>query len=160
MDATQEIYDADPRKVAPARARKAIANAVARISARFDGDADAAAAWLLERVQRYAGSPHVRATLARERNFVPHPATWFNAESYDEDDVEWGRKPQRDMPSPAEHDAKRRAALEPLLDDLRAAMAAKTWSDAEKARYVRDYIERSVPAWLRDAPEIQEFTSG
>ena len=86
------IYAAYPRRVKPIYAKKCIRKALTRIYlARLDLDdlmsqphADMAPEWLLERVQAYAKSP-----AGNKGEFTPHPASWMNAGSYDEDESEW-----------------------------------------------------------------------
>ncbi len=75
----EEIYQAYPRHVAPVAARKAIAKALDALKGKHDDPA----AWLLERVTGYA-----RARAGKEKQYTPHPATWFNGGQYDNDDVE------------------------------------------------------------------------
>ena len=41
---------------------------------------------LLAKVREYAASPAVKSTPIE---FIPHPATWFNAGRYDDDPAEW-----------------------------------------------------------------------
>lgn len=77
------IYDAYPRKVGKEAARRAIAKAV--IAVRDRGQADPHI-WLLERVKAFSESKAGRAG-----KFCPHPATWFNAGRYDDDQAEWDR---------------------------------------------------------------------
>ncbi len=95
-DATYEaIYDAYPRKQARQEALKAIAKAIESKSADY----------LLARTRAYA------AAAARwndnDRQFIPHPATWFNRGSYDDDPKTWERNyanpRQEKAPSAADH---------------------------------------------------------
>lgn len=77
------IYQLYPRKVAPQAAKKAIRNSL-KISSfqhlrnRTMAYADAVAKW----------PKHVRYN-SKGSEMVPHPATWFNRGSYDDDPREW-----------------------------------------------------------------------
>ncbi len=84
-DAIDAIYQAYPRKKEPAHARKAIAKALKLIhrSGPLDGH-ETAESYLLDRVKAYA-----EAMRLQEKQFIPYPATWFNAESYNENQTEW-----------------------------------------------------------------------
>lgn len=75
------IYDAYPRKVGRQDAIKAIRNAL-KVSG-------LPAATMLERVQLYA------KICNDPREFMPHPATWFNRGSYSDDPKEWVRQDLR-----------------------------------------------------------------
>ena len=82
----EQIYDAYPRKVARRAALQAIRQAIKRLQGR-----DLNAAWLYERTEKYAKSQYVETRIhSEDRKFVPYPATWFNAERYDDDPEEWG----------------------------------------------------------------------
>lgn len=78
------IYSAYPRKVG----RKAAINAI-RSALRVKTPEQ-----LLEAVKAY--SEAVDRWPASERNFVPHPATWFNRGSYDDDRSTWERTENND----------------------------------------------------------------
>ena len=67
----EAIYRAYPRKVKKPLALKAIKKALRKIGPKI----------LLERVEQYA--KHVK-TINKEREFIPHPASWFNAESWND----------------------------------------------------------------------------
>lgn len=71
-----EIYKAYPRHVAPDDAMKAIAKAAKKKPM----------AILLERTIAYAAAMKKAGT---EKQFIPYPATWFNAGRYDDDPAEW-----------------------------------------------------------------------
>ncbi len=77
----ERIYQVYPRKVGKAAALKAIDTALRAISKR---GMLGAAAWLLDRVEKYAASPS-----GRQGKFTPHPAKWFNQARYDDDENEW-----------------------------------------------------------------------
>lgn len=85
-DLSATIYDAYPRKVGKQDALKAIANALKL--GRATGGTDAAK--LLTATRAYAAA--VTLWPEHERCFVPHPATWFNRGSYEDDPRTWERK--------------------------------------------------------------------
>jgi hypothetical protein len=72
-----EIYEAYPRKVSKPEALKAIKKAMEKLDP----------AQLLEKTKRYA-----TAVSTEEKRFVPHPATWFNQERFNDPEVEWNPK--------------------------------------------------------------------
>jgi hypothetical protein len=73
----QGIYDAYPKKVGRPAALKAIARAIKK---------GADPARLLELTQKYAAA--VKDT---DPQFIPHPATWFNQERFNDDPSTWER---------------------------------------------------------------------
>lgn len=73
-EAAEAIYAEYPRKVAHKPAIKAI------IKALDTHDVD----FLIERTKAYAA-----AVNGSDRDFLPHPATWFNAERFNDDPKEW-----------------------------------------------------------------------
>jgi hypothetical protein len=83
------IYAAYPRKVGKDSALKAIHRALGRISA---GD-------LLAKTTAYAAA--VATWPPSDRQFVPHPATWYNRGSYDDDPAEWTRTSPANSTGPA-----------------------------------------------------------
>jgi hypothetical protein len=70
------IYDAYPRKVARPAALKAIARALKKVAPEK----------LLELTQAYA-----KAVEGDDPQFIPHPATWFNQERFNDDPKTWRR---------------------------------------------------------------------
>jgi len=79
----EEIYAAYPRKEAKQDAIKAITKALAIHPA----------IKLLTATKAYAAA--VAAWIPDDRKYVPHPATWFNRGSYEDDPATWARsKPQ------------------------------------------------------------------
>lgn len=76
----EEIYAAYPRKEARQDALRAIGKALERCPAEK----------LLIATQAYAAA--VATWIPDDRKFVPHPATWFNRGSYDDDPTMWERK--------------------------------------------------------------------
>ena len=91
------IYAAYPRKVGKADALRSIDKVIRSLrhdSIRRGLQPNAVGEWLLARVLAYAGSPKVRGSDPR---FIPHPATWFNRGSYDDEPTEWGLPKVRAM---------------------------------------------------------------
>lgn len=85
----EAIYDACTwRKEKPREAKKAIAKAGKRVAARYFGDKDKAFEFLMARVLAYAKSPYVQTT---DRQFLPLPASWFNADRFDDPDEAWNQ---------------------------------------------------------------------
>jgi hypothetical protein len=90
----ESIYPVYPRKVARGAALKAITKAVSAVARRgatdlhpdFGGDTSLAAEWLKERTSAYGRSPQGQRT---DKNYIPHPATWFNDARYEDDAEEW-----------------------------------------------------------------------
>lgn len=87
----EAIYAAYPRKVGKMAALKAITTAIS--SRATDGmeklSKSEAALILLEKTRAFAAA--VATWPARDRPFIPHPATWFNRGSYLDDPKEWQR---------------------------------------------------------------------
>jgi hypothetical protein len=74
----EDIYAAYPRKVAKKDALKAIFNAMKT----------AGREKLLVATKQYAAA--MAKCPLEERKYIPHPATWFNRGSYEDDPAEWG----------------------------------------------------------------------
>lgn len=89
----EDIYAAYPRKVGKQAAIKAIQKAIRQIyDTRGHDDLIGgipAIEVLMERTKLYAS--HVAQWPAADKQFIPHPATWFNRGSYDDDPKEWLR---------------------------------------------------------------------
>jgi hypothetical protein len=84
----EAIYAAYPRKTARPVALRAISKAMREKSA----------GWLLERVLAYG-----KAVRGTEERFIPHPATWFNGQRYNDPESSWnpdGRKLRLETPEP------------------------------------------------------------
>ena len=73
----EDIYQAYPRKTAKPRAIQAISKALKKNRADF----------LLQKVREYSV-----ATGGMERQYIPHPSTWFNQERFNDDPSEWNPK--------------------------------------------------------------------
>lgn len=73
------IYLAYPRHIGPKAAKKAIAKALEATPGEQ----------LLAKTQQYARA--VADLPKSERQFLPHPASWFNAGRYEDDPAEWQR---------------------------------------------------------------------
>ena len=71
-----EIYQAYPRKAKKPDALKAIAKAMKKCDPTY----------LLERTMAYAA-----AIVWQDHQFIPYPATWFNAEQFNDDPAEWAQ---------------------------------------------------------------------
>lgn len=107
----ERIYDACTwRKEKPREAKKAIVKAGKRVAARYFGDADKAFEYLMARVLAYAKSPYVAST---DRQYLPLPASWFNADRFDDPDDAWnqtrkeatnGNRPTRRADGTREHE--------------------------------------------------------
>ncbi len=83
----EQIYQSYPLKVGKVAALKAITKAMK----------DREPQWLLERVKSYA-----EAIAWKDRQFIPHPATWFNGGRYEDDPASWeDPKAQTSKPRPA-----------------------------------------------------------
>lgn len=78
---SEEIYQAYPRKQGKIDALKAITKAMRRENS----------AHLLERTKAFAEAVSLWTEDDRKR-FTPHPATFFNRGSYDDDPATWVRK--------------------------------------------------------------------
>ena len=59
------------------------------------------AAHLLDRVTAYAAA--VATWPEADRQFIPHPATWFNRGSYDDDPATWQRRGATAVAAPREY---------------------------------------------------------
>jgi hypothetical protein len=79
----EDVYELYPKKVGRVAALKAIA----RILAASEPEMQAR---LLERTAAYAAA--VAKWPPDERQFIPHPATWFNRGSFDDDPSTWVRE--------------------------------------------------------------------
>ena len=77
----EAVYEAYPRKVGKADALKAITRTLKAGAITPDA--------LLVKVQAYAAA--VATWPEADRKFVPHPATWFNRGSFDDDPATWQR---------------------------------------------------------------------
>jgi hypothetical protein len=117
--ALEAIYQSYPRHEAKKAALKAIENALLEIAKR--PDVSDPAAWLLERVAAYA-----EARKGQDTKYTPHPASWFNAGRYDDDQEQW--KPKEPTNGPKHDDittnAKYEKWLRPAFDDPGAGPAA------------------------------------
>jgi hypothetical protein len=77
----EDIYAAYPRKVGKRAALKAIEKAM-RVS-------DRSPLGMLRQTRAYAAA--VAQWPEAEKQYIPHPATWFNRGSYEDDPNEWQR---------------------------------------------------------------------
>lgn len=81
----ESIYASYPRKVGKRKALVAIGCAARRLAA--DGNDDPAER-LLAATREYAVCEYVKSSPA---SFVPHPATWFNQDRFNDDRADWDR---------------------------------------------------------------------
>ncbi len=81
-DGFAEFYEAYPRRAGRRAAASAYAKAIGRLV-----DQEDPAAFLLDRARVYAKSDVGRG----EQQFIGHPATWLNADSYLDDESSWAR---------------------------------------------------------------------
>ena len=95
----EEIYRLYPRKEARADALKAIEKALRKVSAEV----------LKEAVAAFA-----KAQEGNQTKFIPHPASWFNAERWTDDRAAWSSWRQGSGFAPAPAQAKRPAATREL----------------------------------------------
>jgi hypothetical protein len=86
-------YAAYPRRVKPKAAAAAYAKAVKEIQGREGLGGKDPVGFLLNRAKAFASSGAGKG----EIQFVPHPATWLNAGSYDDDEACWVRSPSREL---------------------------------------------------------------
>lgn len=86
----EAIYQAYPRKVGKKAALKAITAAIVGFKSTRS---ESPASTLYEVTKAYAAA--VATWPAKDREFVPHPATWFNRGSYMDDPREWQAKGAR-----------------------------------------------------------------
>lgn len=93
----QAIYQAYPRKQGRQDAMKAIERALHACPAER----------LLERTKAYAAA--VALWPAGDRQFIPHPSTWFNRGSYEDDPATWARTSSKPGQLNADQVAKERA---------------------------------------------------
>jgi hypothetical protein len=119
------IYAEYPRKVARKDAIAAIRKAMVTV-----GFTD-----LLAKTRAYA-----QAVAGKDAQYIPHPATWFNRESYNDDPAQWNPKttaPVGRQPTISELKAQR-DMIESQLNTLRnqhgSGPLAKPWTDDEKAK--------------------------
>ena len=87
----EEIYQAYPKNVAPKPAKKAISEALKKVNADY----------LLAAVKEFA-----TAKEGADKQYLPNPATWFNAECWNDDRETW--KCNRGSPQKVMSSAERR----------------------------------------------------
>jgi hypothetical protein len=83
IEQAELIYAVYPRKVGKAAALLEILKAMDEVSKR---PVDDAYLWLKGRTEAFAKSPAGRR---KDKQFVPHPRTWFHQKRYDDPDSEW-----------------------------------------------------------------------
>ncbi|MFT4112398.1 hypothetical protein [Silvibacterium sp.] len=79
-----EVYKTYPLRKAKGAALKAIQKAVVRVAKRNGSSVADALVWLKSRVELFAKLEQKKAT---DPKFIPLPATWFNQERYDDEEL-------------------------------------------------------------------------
>jgi len=149
------IYADYPRKEGRGYAFKAIEKALERSG--FD------VAAMQQRVRAYAAA--VANWPASERAYVPHAATWFNQDRYDDDPVNWERRPLAPPPRPDFGRGRGETSVEtafPVPERASAAPYAATVPDGYPEAWAALMgPEHTMPGWSTlDAAfqaEIQEW---
>lgn len=87
----ERIYAAYPRHVGKKDALKAIERAMKCVRQADAGQVEkiAASEYIFERTKAFAEA--VKQWPPQDRQFIPHPATWFNQGRYADDPKEWER---------------------------------------------------------------------
>lgn len=116
------IYQRYPRKEGKADGIKAILKAMKRHDAKF----------LLERTEAYA-----EAIAWKERQFIPHPATWFNGERFNDDPEAWKE------PAPRARNGKAPIA-EDEIDRLLGRRSPNWSQDHRKEKAATEYPEPKI----------------
>jgi hypothetical protein len=88
----EQIYEDYPKKTARAKSLVKLVKHIRLLAKRFDGDVEAAAAWLHERVNLLRDSDLARRDGGR---FVPYAPKWLDDGSYDSDPAVWQDKQVR-----------------------------------------------------------------
>ena len=97
LEAANAIYDAYPRKVGKRVAVPAIQRALWRCQK--TGFAEGCEVYLLRKTQAFAAA--VAKWSEQDRQFVPHPSTWFNQDRYLDSPSTWERiNPNQPQQSP------------------------------------------------------------
>jgi hypothetical protein len=149
----QQIYELYPRKVKKPQAVVAITRAILREATKL-GSQEGAVAYLKVQTEKYADSPFVRAKIeAREEEFIPHPATWFNQEGYN-DEEDW-RRAGRKQAGPVSKQAAVRARNSESSQELRS-MFDIAGPDAELLQPRN--VERGKTSM--DSPVVEIFHRG
>lgn len=126
------IYLAFPRRVKPKTAYVAIRRALAEISCRDGSDP---VKWLLGRVTAYA-----KSQVGREKCYIPYPASFMNAGSYDEDDREWSAWRKNGTVAP-ERDVFISRAVQAEIASIKETMASGAWKRMDP-RWQESYENR------------------
>ncbi len=138
----ERVYQEYPRKVAKEDALRSIRKALHKIE--IEGrDIE----WLIGRVRQFANSPAGKAG-----KYTPHPATWFNRGSYDDDPTEWRRGYSN---SPHADDVERCRVREGEARARKEAMEKKdkdaiAYTAAMSAREQYDWLQR----YIEQLPEV------
>ena len=85
----EAVWAVYPRKVGKKAALKAILRACDDVKRDFPEQAASPLAYLLDRVTAYKTATD--AWSAADRQYIPHPSTWFNQGRYQDAPAEWAR---------------------------------------------------------------------
>lgn len=153
-DDAKEIYKIYPRKVAPLDAIRSIKKAFQLLCKAKRGemaDGKEVLKYLTVRVQAFANSEQgkqgSRSTTQADGTFIPptpHPATWFNRGSYDDDEAEWNptRRPSHKV-GPKIHVA---APRDKTADEYEHAKRVRAAMKPEILAAHIEAIHKAVPA--------------
>jgi hypothetical protein len=137
-----EIYDAYPRKVGKPQALKAIGRAIR--------DTGVTVPELLTITRRFAEA--VSDWPASERQFIPHPATWFNGHRFLDGPAEWGKA---EVTAQKENGAAHPYASDSYAAPISSASAPEGWLQA----WSELYTFPPPPTWLDVPPaNVTEVT--
>ena len=118
----EEIYGIYPRKIGRREALRAITNAIYRLKNGSEGPPgilqsfDDVRLYLIQRTRLFADSSAGQAGV-----YTPHPATWFNASRYLDDESEWSKHGNGSQPSKARQVAQSNVAAVIANRDRKAA---------------------------------------
>lgn len=121
----ERLYSLYPRKRGKIDAKKAIRKAVGMVMA---GDADHAAMqaedalnYLAQRVTLYA-----RCVQGRDQNFIPYPASWFNAGAFWDDEQDWIDQQKKAGTNSNGHSAPLPATYVPASEKIRRELLERS----------------------------------
>lgn len=142
----EAIYALYPRKIGKPRALQSIGRALKKTSL----------VMLKERTALYA-----RSVFGQDTQFIPHPATWFNQERYNDDPSTWVRTNRPGAPTRTlsinelrtMRDAKERMANQLKFKYASEVALGLQWSDqAKRSEYVKLRQEmRAIDAQISNA---------
>jgi uncharacterized protein YdaU (DUF1376 family) len=171
------IYGEYPRMVARGPALKAIEKAVDRLRKGEAGmppmEMREARVFLYKRTQVYARSPQGQRK-GEDKSLIPHPATWFNASCYLDDDKEWqyvgASTPKGGITNAASQPSPARERVTNNLNALGEALAKRGLeefrpgagtSDEAMAQSRPNLLSGGISGGLREVgAEVFDFGSG